>query len=54
MKQSSTRLRDQYTAANREAAEIILADQARYGGPESVMVRWAKMTLERNRSARQR
>ena len=36
----------QYAAANRQCAQIILADAERYGGPESLMVRWAHMILD--------
>jgi hypothetical protein len=36
-----------HTAANSEAAGIILASQAKYGGPESLMVQWAKAVIER-------
>jgi hypothetical protein len=36
---------DRYRAVNQEAAEIILADAVRYGGEESLMVRWARLVL---------
>lgn len=34
-----------YEATNRESAGIILAGAERYGGEESLMVRWARMIL---------
>lgn len=37
---------ERYAAANRECAAIILAEADRYGGPESLMVRWAHMILD--------
>ena len=36
-----------YTAQNLAAARIILADLARYGGPGSLLDRWARLVLER-------
>lgn len=36
------RLDDMYSRKTRECAEIILADAMRYGGEESLMVRWAR------------
>jgi hypothetical protein len=36
---------DRYRAGNIQAAEIILADAMRYGGDESLMVRWAKLVV---------
>ena len=38
---------NRYAEQNREAAEVILQDQARYGGPESGAVRWARAFLAR-------
>jgi hypothetical protein len=35
-----------YAAGNREAAEIVLSDPEKYGGPESCLVRWAHMVLD--------
>lgn len=37
---------ERYAAANRECAQIILAEPERYGGPESLMVQWARMILD--------
>lgn len=34
-----------YEATNRESAGIILAGAERYGGADSLMVRWARMIL---------
>jgi hypothetical protein len=34
---------DRGRVGNLEAAEIILADAVRYGGEESLMVRWARL-----------
>ncbi len=42
----STRFRN-YAAQNRAAARIILADLPRYGGPGSLLDRWARMVMER-------
>jgi hypothetical protein len=36
-----------YDAGNRTAAAIILADVERYGGEESLMVRWARAVMEK-------
>lgn len=36
-----------YEAQNREAAEIILADPAKYGGPEAAVAQWARRALAR-------
>lgn len=38
---------DYYRAANIKAARLILEDSARYGGPASLMVRWAVLVVER-------
>ena len=38
----SQELVEQYASQNRASAAIILADVARYGGPESVLVTWAR------------
>ena len=37
--------REGFTAVNRTAADIILASEAKYGGPESLMVRWANAVV---------
>lgn len=34
-------------AGNVQAAEIIAAHPERYGGPESGLVRWARLVIER-------
>jgi hypothetical protein len=36
---------DLYRQQNLEATAIILADAVPYGGEESLMVRWARLTL---------
>ena len=36
---------DTYQAANRETVQIVLADVPRFGGEESLMVRWARLVL---------
>jgi hypothetical protein len=36
---------DRYRAGNLEVAEVILADTERYGGEESLMVRWARLVF---------
>jgi hypothetical protein len=36
---------DRYRADNIVAAEIILADAVRYGGEDSLMVRWARLLV---------
>ena len=41
-KPSKLRLDDMYRQKNLECAEIILADAMRYGGEESLMMRWAR------------
>ena len=38
-------LAETYARQNREAAEIILAAAMRYGGEESLMVRWARLVI---------
>ena len=43
----SQRARQSYAASNERAAGIILASQAKYGGPEGLMVRWSKAVIER-------
>jgi hypothetical protein len=53
MSNTTGRKSDRFDQANREAAHVILADVARYGGPESLMVRWARAVIDRAaRSAR--
>jgi hypothetical protein len=39
--------RDGYSAANSEAARVILSDVAKYGGPESLAAQWARAYMER-------
>ena len=34
-----------FTAGNTAAAKLILADVERYGGEQSLMVQWARMTV---------
>jgi hypothetical protein len=36
-----------YEAANRECAEIVLADVAKYGGEGALLVQWARTILQR-------
>lgn len=36
-----------YTPSNQQAARLILADPARYGGPEALPVVWARLVLSR-------
>jgi hypothetical protein len=42
------RAAEHYAAGNLEAARLIQADVARYGGPDSLMARWAEMVIERS------
>ena len=48
---------ESYQAGNRETAQIVLADVPRFGGAESLMVRWARLVLdppaERNQAGQQ-
>jgi hypothetical protein len=37
----------QYRAANETCARLVLADLARYGGPDSLMGQWARLIVER-------
>lgn len=46
-KQTVSRARAGYQKANEEAARIILASEARYGGPDSLMVQWARVVIEK-------
>ena len=39
---ATMRRRSEYDPANREAAAIILAAPERYGGPDSLVVQWAR------------
>jgi len=39
--------RDGHDRANLEAASVILADPERYGGEGSLLVRWARVVIER-------
>ena len=45
MANNGSRARAGYDAANRESAAIVLADIERYGGEESLLVRWARLVL---------
>ena len=36
-----------YSAGNLECARIVAASEAKYGGPESLAVRWARAYMER-------
>ena len=45
--QTRARLADRFAAGNRDAAEIIWRDAARYGGDGSLMVIWARLVLRR-------
>jgi hypothetical protein len=38
--------REGFDRGNRLAARAILSDMAKYGGPESLMVQWAKAVIE--------
>ena len=38
---------DHYRVANEQAANLILQNVQRYGGPGSLMVVWARLVLER-------
>ena len=38
---------DRYAANNLNCARMILADQGRYGGDQSLMVQWAKLVMSR-------
>ncbi|HWQ52097.1 MAG TPA: hypothetical protein VN442_00330 [Bryobacteraceae bacterium] len=40
------RKRRRFEADNRAASEIILCDPERHGGPDSLMVRWARAVAE--------
>ena len=44
------RAADHYRAANETCARVILADVQRYGGPDSLMVVWARLVIERNQA----
>ena len=37
--------------ANLAAAHLILASEAKYGGPESLMAQWARLVIERQQPA---
>jgi hypothetical protein len=41
----SQRARQGYTADNLECARVILASEAKYGGPESLAVQWARAVV---------
>jgi hypothetical protein len=36
-----------YRQVNVDAARIVAADAARFGGPEAALVRWARLVLDR-------
>jgi hypothetical protein len=38
-----------YQAGNREAASIVLADPAKFGGEESLLVQWATAVLAKTK-----
>jgi hypothetical protein len=42
-KATKTRLSERYTAANFEAARVLLENPARYGGESAGLVRWARL-----------
>ncbi len=42
----TTAAENRYQVGNRAAARLILADVERYGGPGSLMVQWARMTMK--------
>jgi hypothetical protein len=44
----------QYEKQNRMCAEIILANIPQYGGPESGLVLWARMVLDREQQKNER
>ena len=44
---TAKRAADHYRAANDQAANLILENVQRYGGPGSLMVQWARLVLER-------
>ena len=43
-------IQEQFGEQNRDAARIIMQDVARYGGEQSLMVRWARRMLDGDRS----
>jgi hypothetical protein len=43
-----------YGRDNLAAARVILADPAKYGGPDGLPVRWAQLVVERQDGSRQR
>lgn len=53
MRQSIAKQRDRFTWSNRIAADVILKNIKRHGGPESGLVRWAKLFVERDREQQQ-
>jgi hypothetical protein len=48
----SQRKAELYCAGNLAAARIILSDIDRYGGEESLMVRWARLVMAGSKSIR--
>jgi hypothetical protein len=47
------RTRQDSAHSNFLAARIILANTSRYGGPESLMVRWARLSLVNSQPEKQ-
>jgi hypothetical protein len=45
MTQTIKQKTDAYQAANRETAQIVLADVSRFGGEEALLVQWARLVL---------
>lgn len=48
MKSSIRKQRDHYTWANRLAADLVLRNIERHGGPNAGLVRWAQLFRERD------
>lgn len=47
MRQTNVERAAEHARRNREAAAVILAAPARYGGPDSLLAQWARRALER-------
>ena len=47
MMAAKLRAADHYRAANDQAANLILENVQRYGGPDSLMVQWARLVVAR-------
>lgn len=47
-------LADKYAADNMACALSILANPAKYGGPDSLMCQWAQLVLQREREGQER